>query len=276
MSVRITTLIENTQGEHLALNIEHGISFLIEKDTHTLLFDTGQSGAFLFNAAELRLNIASVEHVILSHGHYDHTGGLRALCDRIEGFDLTMGKGFFDEKYGVRNGSYEFLGNNFDQNFLNERGIPYRELESRITEIVPGVYAVTQFERSHADEKINPRFVLRRGNGFVPDRFEDEILLGVDTPKGLVVILGCAHPGMKNMLETVRSALKRPIYAILGGTHLVESPKESMQLSVDYLGDEALQLVGVSHCTGKEAMERLQSSNSRYFHNRTGSSLLID
>ncbi len=276
MSVRITTLIENTQGEHLGLNIEHGISFLIEKDTHTLLFDTGQSGAFLFNASELRLNIAAVEHVILSHGHYDHTGGFRALCDRIDGFDLTMGKGFFQEKYGLRNGSYEFLGNNFDETFLMERGIPYRELESQVSEIVPGVHAVTQFERKYADEKINPRFVLRRGEGFAEDRFEDELLLTVDTPQGLVVILGCAHPGMKNMLATVRSVLRRPIYAILGGTHLVEAPQESMQLSVDFLSDESLKLVGVSHCTGSEAMEKLRESNPRYFHNRTGSSLVID
>jgi 7,8-dihydropterin-6-yl-methyl-4-(beta-D-ribofuranosyl)aminobenzene 5'-phosphate synthase len=276
MPVKITTLIENGQGEHLTLKTEHGLSFLIEKDNHSILFDTGQSSNFLFNAAELRLDISAVTHVVLSHGHYDHSGGLRSLVRVHTDFELLLGPGFFGEKYGVRNGSYEFLGNNFDENFLAAENISYRFVGNQLTEIVDGVYVINGFARTHADERINPRLVLRRDSGFEPDLFEDEVLVAVDTPKGVIVILGCAHPGMKNMIDSVRTLLGRPVYAVLGGTHLVEASLESLEKSIGYLSDETFQAVGVSHCSGRKAMDILEASNSRYFHNRTGTALFVD
>ena len=78
------------------------------------------------------------------------------------------------------------------------------------------------------------------------------------------------------MIDAVRSVLNKPVYAVLGGTHLVEADPENLEISVDYLGRDELQIVGVSHCTGKEAMEILGARNERYYHNRTGSSLIID
>ena len=276
MSVRITTLIENSPGEHLALKSEHGLSFFIEKDTHSILFDTGQSSGFLSNAAELRLDVGSVSHLILSHGHYDHSGGLRSLVARHSGFRLLVGNGFFDEKYAARNGAYEFLGNNFDEEFLVRNTIEYAVVDAPLTEIVDGIFIVSGFHHSHLDEQISPRFVLRKDGHFVPDTFRDEVLVAVDSPRGLIVLLGCAHPGMQNMIDTVKSRIDRPIYGILGGTHLVEASTESMKSSVEYLSDETLQIVGVSHCTGAKAMEILSESNPRFFHNRTGTTLIVD
>ncbi len=276
MAMRITTLIENSRGEHLSLRVEHGISFLIENEMHSILFDTGQSSSFITNAAKLGLDLGKLTHVVLSHGHYDHSGGLQALVDTFPGFELVMGQGFFEPKYAVFNDSHEFLGNDFDEEYLKKQMVPYRFAEKQITEITPGVYVITRFNRTNADEVINPRFVLRRNNVFVEDKFEDEVLLAVDTPKGVVVVLGCSHPGMKNMLETVSSLFERPIYAVLGGTHLVESSDESLEKSLEYLGGQRIQVIGVSHCTGQKAMDILGSSSSRFFHNRTGSSLFID
>ena len=276
MSVKITTLIENSQGEHFALKNEHGLSFLIEKDNYSVLFDTGQSSNFLFNAAELRLDIAGVTHVVLSHGHYDHSGGFRSLVRVHTAFELILGPGFFGEKYGSRNGSYDFLGNNFDEDFLAAENITYRFVENQLTEIVDGVYVINGFARTHADEQISPRLVLRKDSGFEPDLFEDEVLVAVDTPKGVIIILGCAHPGMKNMIDTVKALLGRPVFAILGGTHLVEASRENLEKSIGYLSDETLCVVGVSHCSGKKAMDILEASNSRYFHNCTGTALFVD
>ncbi|MBN2428207.1 MAG: MBL fold metallo-hydrolase [Deltaproteobacteria bacterium] len=275
MAVKITTLIENSPGEHHALKTEHGLSFCIEKDGHCILFDTGQSGAFIDNAEQLRIDLSALEHVILSHGHYDHSGGLRALTELTTSFQLSMGRGFFEEKYGFRNNAYEYLGNNFDEKYLKEKLIPYHFVHQPLSEIIPGVYVVTDFPRVHRDEVINQRFRVRRGNTFLPDPFDDEVLLAIDTSQGLVVLLGCSHPGMKNMLDAVVKLLKRPIYGVLGGTHLVEASEASLAESLDYLGDEKFKVVGVSHCTGQSAMERMATSNNNYFHNRTGSSLFI-
>lgn len=275
MPVKVTTLIENSPGEHHALKTEHGISFLIEKDGHNILFDTGQTGTFIENAEQLRVDLRSVEAVVLSHGHYDHSGGIRHLASLSTDFRLFMGEGFFDEKYGFKNNSYEYLGNNFDEQFLKEHGIAYQFIDQPLLEIVSGVYVVTQFPRKYSDEVINPRFKVMKNGSFQPDPFDDEVLLAVDSTEGLIVLLGCSHPGMKNMLDAVADRIKRPIYAVLGGTHLVEASDKSLEVSLSYLDNDDLKVIGVSHCTGQTAMDQLASSNSRYYHNRTGSSLIV-
>lgn len=275
MALKITTLIENTMGEHLALKSEHGISFFIEKDGHKLLFDTGQSGTFLENASQLQKDLSDLEYVVISHGHYDHSGGLRALSKAANNFELIVGEGFFTEKYGYRNNSYEFLGNNFSEEFLLEKGISYRFEKNDIEEILPGIYIITNFPRIHKDEVINTRFKILEGGEFISDPFNDEVLVAVDSDEGLVVLLGCSHPGMKNMLDAVESLLGKHIYAVLGGTHLVESSNNSFDISMDYLDNSEMKVIGVSHCTGQKAMSHLSISNERYFHNRTGSSLII-
>ena len=101
------------------------------------------------------------------------------------------------------------------------------------------------------------------------------MLVVVDTAEGLIVLLGCSHPGMKNMLDAVSNLIQRPIYAILGGTHLVESNDTSLGKSLNYLKNDDLKVIGVSHCTGQIAMDQLAASNSHYYHNHTGSSLIV-
>lgn len=275
MPVKITTLIENNPGEHLGLKSEHGLSFFIEKDEYRILFDTGQSGAFIANSKQLKADLGFLDFVVLSHGHYDHSRGLRFLAEVTTDFKLIMGQGFFDEKYGVKNNTSEYLGNNFDEQFLADQKIAYQFVDQQLTELLPNVYVVTGFPRIHEDEKINPRFMVNRNGIFQADCFDDEILLAIDSSEGLVVILGCSHPGMKNMLDSAVNLLKRPLYAVVGGTHLVESSKSSLQMSMDYLQSDTLKVIGVSHCTGKVAMDQLEASNDRFYLNRTGSTLLI-
>ena len=93
---------------------------------------------------------------------------------------------------------------------------------------------------------------------------------------GIVVLLGCAHPGMRNMLDGVKNRLGRPILAVLGGTHLVESKGVSLERSLRYFEEESVRIIGVSHCTGSEAVSRLRASSGNFFHNVTGSSLFLE
>lgn len=274
--LRITTLVENSAGEHHALIEEHGISFYIEKEGHKLLFDTGQSDAFLLNAMEMQIDLSDLEFVVLSHGHYDHSGGLRHLTQLTHSFHLKLGQGFFEEKYAFRQGGYDFLGNNFDENYLRRNNIPCSFVTSEVEEILQGVYILSGFPRVHKEEKINSRFFIRKEGQFEQDLFDDEILMAIDSPEGLVVLLGCSHPGMRNMLDAVRARLERPIIAVLGGTHLVEAKGKGLKKALEYLDDPAMQIIGVSHCTGEEAMKSLKKSNTRYMHNTTGTSLFFD
>jgi 7,8-dihydropterin-6-yl-methyl-4-(beta-D-ribofuranosyl)aminobenzene 5'-phosphate synthase len=276
MSLKITTLIENSKGEHLALKHEHGLSFHIHKDGSRILFDTGQSGAFIENARRLGVDLSGVESVVVSHGHYDHSGGVRALAESFSGFGLLVGRGFFREKYASRGGACEYLGNDFDEVYLRERAVALEILDEPHREIAPGVHAVTDFAKIHADEKVNPRFVVLENGGFVPDAFEDEVLLAIESSRGLVVLLGCSHPGVKNMLDSVRDRLGKPIYAVLGGTHLVESTERGMERTMEYFRANDIRVIGVSHCTGQSAMDRLGVLGERFYHNRTGSCLVIE
>jgi len=273
--IRITTLVENSPGEHLALHHEHGISFCIETEQGKVLFDTGQSDAFLQNAKQLRIDLDNLNYVVLSHGHYDHSGGFRALSEVASDFELVVGKGFFTEKYAAINGGYEFLGNNFTRDFLVERNIPYSEIDTAVRELMPGVSVLGQFPRNHRDEIINPRFKLKQGEEFVPDDFTDEVLVVVDTSRGLVVLLGCSHPGMRNLLDAAKERFQKPIYAVMGGTHLVEASDDVTRAAYDYLRREGVEVIGVSHCTGDKGMRILGDIRDSYFHNRTGSCLII-
>ncbi|MBU0946733.1 MAG: MBL fold metallo-hydrolase [Proteobacteria bacterium] len=275
MSVKITTLIENSPGEHHALKAEHGLSFFIEKDGHKFLFDTGQSGAIIENAAQLRVDITSLDYVVLSHGHYDHSGGLQSLLTITTEFKLILGQDFFDKKYSCKKNSSEYIGNNFDEQFLTDQQISYQFVQKNLTTLLPDVYIITCFPRIHEDEVINPRFKILKNGSFQADPFNDEISLVIDTSEGLVVLLGCSHPGMKNMLDFTTKLIKRPIYAVLGGIHLVEATEKSFESSMNYIQKTNLKLLGVSHCTGKVAMDQLAASDRRYFHNHTGSSLFI-
>jgi 7,8-dihydropterin-6-yl-methyl-4-(beta-D-ribofuranosyl)aminobenzene 5'-phosphate synthase len=276
MSLKVTTLIENTQGEHLGLKTEHGISFYIEKDGKCILFDCGQSDAYIYNASQLNIDLEKLDYVVLSHGHYDHSGGFLFLTELTSTFELIMGQGFFDEKYGYRNNSYEYLGNNFREDDLKNKNINYHFTTHTSTEIADGVYIVTKFSRNNDDEIVNPRFRILQNKKFIPDPFNDEVLIAIDTPKGMVVILGCSHPGVRNMLNTVSDLFNKRIYAVLGGTHLVEAHGSSFENSISYLGNDDIKILGVSHCTGSEGMQRLDKQSSKFFHNSTGSMIYLD
>ncbi|MGE4452924.1 MAG: MBL fold metallo-hydrolase [Sphaerochaeta sp.] len=277
MSLEITTLIENTLGEHTGLATEHGLSFLIETGNDSVLFDTGRSDAFLKNAKLLRKQMDDVTHVVLSHGHYDHSGGFQSFVQarKDRAFTLHTGDGFFQEKWAQFNASYQYLGNDFGENYIHEMGIAHHTITGK-TEIAKGVWALTHFKRIHAEETIHPRFVLRDGQGWIPDRFEDEVLLVVETKKGLVMLVGCSHPGILNMLAAVEQAFSMPVYALLGGTHLVEADSARTAQSIQVFQEKGIKVLGINHCSGAEAISLATAHSSIHFHNGTGSSLILE
>jgi 7,8-dihydropterin-6-yl-methyl-4-(beta-D-ribofuranosyl)aminobenzene 5'-phosphate synthase len=279
MGVQITTLIENSLGEHTGLETEHGISFLIETEEASILFDTGQSGAFIRNAEKLQKDLSSVTQVVLSHGHYDHTGGLRAFAAQPYAQECTVwvGDGFFEKKYGKFGPSYQFLGNDFDQLFLQQQGMSCTTVKENKVEISPGVWVVTQFTRTYAQEQDNPRFVLideETGTETVDD-FHDEVLVVVETEKGLVVLVGCSHPGILNMIQTVGQLFTEQIYLLLGGTHLVEADDARIDRAIETCIDAHISQLGISHCTGERAVAKMEKASENFFRNCTGTSLRI-
>lgn len=280
MSIQISTLMENSLGEHTALTTEHGLSFLVETEASSVLFDLGQSGAFLHNAEKLCKDLSDVTHVVLSHGHYDHTGGFRPFVEKIgsEGYTLWTGEGFFVEKYGAFNASYQYLGNDFSRSYLGEIGISYKTIIKKRTQIAPKIWVATGFSRTHALEVPNPRFVKREaGSGlFVADDFSDEVTLVIETKKGLVVLVGCAHPGILNMLDSIEESFGQSVYALFGGTHLVEADEERTQDSLENFTKRGITLLGLSHCSGERAITLSLEGSPINFRSCTGSTIILE
>lgn len=277
MSVAITTLVENSAGEHKSLMPEHGLSFLVQTQDHTLVFDTGQSDRFMRNAEYLGYALdREVRHVVLSHGHYDHTGGLCHLLAKSKNtITVHVGNGFFVPKYATVGPALEFLGNRFTRQEIEREGHMVSEHPDDIAEVVPDVYIVSNFERTEDTDWCNERFVLIDGDGQRPDAFDDEVSLVIRSCKGLVLLVGCSHPGIMNIVSTVRRRFSESIYAVIGGTHLAEATGTRLQDALVGLSSLDHTLLGVSHCTGASASERLKELSDNCFDNHTGTLLVV-
>ena len=122
-----------------------------------------------------------------------------------------------------------------------------------------GCWLVGDFPRVHKFEKIPERFVKGEAPDCAPDDFSDEICLAMDTERGIVMLVGCSHPGILNMAAKVHEALGRPIYALFGGTHLVEAGGARIEETIKELRAMGLSVLGLSHCSGKAAEEYLRA-----------------
>jgi 7,8-dihydropterin-6-yl-methyl-4-(beta-D-ribofuranosyl)aminobenzene 5'-phosphate synthase len=264
---RVVTLMENRSGTGTT-KAEHGLSFWIQVQGRGALFDTGQSGGFLDNAPLLGVDVAAAELLALSHGHYDHGGGVRSLYEEtpFRG-PLWTGPDFFDKKWSDEAPAPRFIGVDFDEAYLRFRGVEHFTVgrapgdggvETHLKELLPGLYALNGFPRNSPLEYPNPRFVVDRPSGRWEDDFRDELCLVVDLPQGLAVFLGCSHPGIMNMLETARKAFHRPLYAVFGGSHLVDADTPRLSATLEYLEAQQIPLLFLGHCTGPVAEAALE------------------
>lgn len=248
--LKLTTLMDNLPSENKALINEHGLSVLVETAHKRLLFDCGASDAAWRNARRMGRNIRGLDAVVISHSHYDHAAGYRDLIESGCGSSvLYTGREFLQAKYAFDGVKYTDLSAGFGEDFLEEHSIEHRVCEESL-QIDDGVWLVGHFARRHAFESIPERFVRETPEGMVRDLFEDEICLAAETQQGLVVLVGCSHPGILNMIETVHERLDRPVYAVFGGTHLMEADEARIGRTVRTLKQMGLRILGLGHCSG--------------------------
>lgn len=250
--MRITALMDNKLTGRKDLMCEHGLSLLVTRDGKSVLFDCGSSEKMLYNARKLGVDLGKLDAVALSHAHYDHTGGFRFLAEQYPVARIFTGPGFFEEKYAVSDNCYRSLAAGFDQAFLAERGISHTFVEG-VVEILPGVYGISGFPRVEPMETIPERFLRLTKAGLIPDDFRDELCLALETGSGIVLLVGCAHPGIINMVRHVGARLGKPVRAVLGGTHLSEADPARIGHTVDALEEMGVTLLGLSHCSGDGA-----------------------
>lgn len=251
--ISITALMDNKPTEHKALIAEHGLSLYVEYNGRRILFDCGSGANPQHNAHRLGVDLKNLDAVILSHSHYDHAAGFRDLTENgLGSSQLYTGPNFFEPKYAQNGVRYTNLACGFEKNFLEDHQISHCEVRGQ-EEIYPGVWLISGFPRIHAFETIPERFVRRTENGFVVDDFADEVCMALEVEGGLVVLVGCSHPGILNMMTQVSAQLKKPIRAVFGGTHLVEADAQRIDTTVSRLQEMGLEIFGLSHCSGDAA-----------------------
>ncbi len=255
--LKLMNLVENNMSENKALRAEHGLSFFVEGDNFKFLFDCGPSDAILHNARYLGVRLASGQFTVLSHNHWDHTLGYREVVEAgLAPKVLYTGPNFFARKYAQSGMRYTDLSSGLDEEFLQEHGIEHRVIEGA-EKIGEGLWLVSGFNRTHDFETIPTRFVKEDKGRMVKDDFSDEVCAVFDTPRGLVVMVGCSHPGILNILETVHQRLERPIYGVIGGTHLMEADENRIKQTLTELERLGIEVAGLCHCSGQKAREEI-------------------
>ena len=294
-NLRLATLSENT-AKSLWLMGEWGWSILVEAEDERILFDTGLRLSATHNAEMMGIDLTTIDRIALSHGHVDHTGGLRDILERM---GSEVGRSNFLDRHerivdiichpdawGQKFIRYE---GETDYGF---RGIPFRkeELESRqgarfiesrepfwLTEDIAWSGEVPM--TNDFEQVASICFLKQEDGSFIPDPLTDDAALYIKTNLGLVVILGCAHRGMINTIHHARevTGMER-VHMVVGGTHLVKASQSQLDSTVRELRRMNVEKVGVSHCTGQVSAAKLSAALGEevFFYNNAGNIVTFD
>ncbi len=260
--MRLTVLVEDLKNPiRPELTAKHGLSFFIglKAGGHTtnLLMDTGPSAdVVLQNARKLEVNLRKVDSIVLSHGHYDHTGGLLGVLKYIDKkVPVIAHPKALEPKFAVRKR-------------LKKAGIPFQvsglrrssgilTLKRGPTPIAPGVWTSGEIKRASPFEKVKGFKTARRGKlmeDYMPD---DQALFVRVKGGGLVVVTGCAHAGLINTIKQAQRVVgSSGVHAVVGGFHLAGASAGRINATIEELQKAGVKVVMPCHCTGKKAIKK--------------------
>lgn len=253
---RVTILVDNIAKGNLVK--EHGLSILVESERKSILFDTGQGNALKHNSRALDTDLKGLDAVVLSHGHYDHTGGLDHVLEIAPNCELYCHPTVKKIRYSVRDSKVKEIQpprstvqalDNLPNGKLHWIKEPIM-IDDRIGVTGP-------IPRRNAYEDTGGSFFFDT-QGVEADPVEDDIAIWLIKESELIVLTGCAHAGLVNTIEYVEDINPgKNVRKVIGGFHLVNASKERLQKTVKRL--QNMDLIVPCHCTGKKAKNYLQS-----------------
>jgi 7,8-dihydropterin-6-yl-methyl-4-(beta-D-ribofuranosyl)aminobenzene 5'-phosphate synthase len=259
ITVLSTMLVGATENEGIG---EWGFSALVEADGHRVLVDTGfRPETVLQNARDMKIDLSNVEEVILTHNHGDHVGGLMTLRREFMKKNPAamsvahVAKGIFYSRPTAEGEGNEMIAIRKEYEATGGKFIEHADAG----EIFPGAWLSGPVPRKYPEHNWVAKQSVQTPEGLVEDSIPEDQSLVLNTPRGLVVVTGCGHAGIVNILTYATTKFAdRPVYGVVGGLHLFPAKDEQ----VDWTADEFKQfkvanLLG-AHCTGIEAVYRLR------------------
>ncbi len=267
MKITVTNVYNNTAMQGSNLKKGHGQSFFIETESTKILYDTGLNGKDLFhNFALMNISSSTIDYLVFSHGHYDHTGGLEELLRLRKSQNplLTIAHPSILESKKARGKKFWF-SYKYDIGMPKIEKKPLKKLKFKFVEtpyqITPWLYTSGVVLNREERDGTSERLIHKEGRKWVRDPMLDDLSLVLKTKKGLVLICGCCHAGLLNVLKQVAENHKdEKIHSILGGTHMVAFTGDE----VTHVGDILESRYGtpqlyLNHCTGNHIIEQLKA-----------------
>jgi 7,8-dihydropterin-6-yl-methyl-4-(beta-D-ribofuranosyl)aminobenzene 5'-phosphate synthase len=256
-SMKISMLIDDKRSSRF-LKKEHGLSLYIETVGRKILFDTGSTGTFIDNAAKMEINLKDIDLAVISHAHKDHSGGLMKFLELNNQARVLMRSEAIQQYY------IKLLCLTKNISAPAEIFTKYRNrvcFIDNFTELGDNIFVVTNFIRRYPLLRSSKNLLVRNDRDFVRDNFEHELALVINNDGKLVIICGCSHNGIENMIEAVIEYFPGiPIGAVIGGFHLMDFPKNVIQESKEdiivigkRLGNYKIDNIYTCHCTGNRA-----------------------
>jgi len=245
---RVLILVENHSGYRQGLVGVHGFSAILDTGDNVILIDTGPNADVLLNNMEtLGYDPKDIDYVVLTHGHYDHTGGLKGLVEARKGETIVIAHpDVFSDKFSIEGRRIRYIGIPFSREELVSLGARFL-LTRNSLKIAEGVMFSGEIPREYWTRTTG--HVVVNGN-LVEDPLLDDISVILELERGLVVISGCGHSGLKNIVTHAKRLGNKPVMAIVGGYHLIGSKEDILSDVVKFIGDEGIEKAFLGHCTG--------------------------
>ncbi len=258
--MKVYTLIDDNKQINSAFVTEHGLSLYFEHEGKRILFDTGETDAFIYNATLLGIDLNKIDACVISHAHDDHTGGLTHFLNINRHAPVYLKRAVQSDYYSRDAGHNERIG--LDPEFYRQHTDRLRFFDGHI-EIAQGVTAASI--NTYRKLPLHTSLLLeKQGDLFVRDTLDHELYLAIQTGNGVVVLIGCAHHGVLNTLMSAEQQFGK-VSGVIGGFHLnglgkynfKKEPDSKIQAIARYIDDHKIRKVYAGHCTGAKPLEKL-------------------